>query len=84
MTIKDLFNKYRLEAEKNVRNNELNTIVYMSGSKIKKSKLQKMLDNYKDNSSLDCELGIIDKSIHDFEMKAAEILEKSLEHYETY
>lgn len=84
MTIKELFNKYRLEAEKNVRNNKLNTIVYMSGSKIRKTKLQKMPDNYKDTSCLDCELGVIDKSIHDFEMKAAGILEKSLEYYEIY
>lgn len=81
MKIEEIFRQARCEAEKNVRNNELNTIVYMSGSKQKKSKMEKMLKKYKEDSELDCELGVINKEIHDFEMKAAKILEKSLENY---
>lgn len=81
MTIAEVFRKARCEAEKNVRNNELNTIVYMSGSKQKKSRMEKMLKEYKEDSALDCELGVISKDIHEFEMKAAEILEKSLENF---
>lgn len=81
MTIAEVFRQARCEAEKNVRNNELNTIVYMSGSKQKKSKMEKMLKKYKEDSELDSELGVISKEIHDFEMKAAAILEKSLENY---
>lgn len=81
MTIKEIFRQARCEAEKNVRNNELNTIIYMSGSKQKKSKMKKMLKEYKEESALDCELGVISRDIHEFEMKAAEILEKSLEKF---
>lgn len=81
MTIKEIFRQARCEAENNVRNNELNTIVYMSGSKQKKSRMEKMLKEYKEDSTLDCELGVISKDIHEFEMKAAEILEKSLENF---
>ena len=81
MTITEIFRQARCEAEKNVRNNELNTIVYMSGSKQKKNKMEKMLKQYKEDSKLDCELGVISKDIHEFEMKAAEILEKSFANF---
>ncbi len=81
MTIAEVFRQARCEAEKNVRNNELNKITYMSGSKQKKSKMEKMLKKYKEDSILDCELGVISKDIHEFEMKVAEILEKSLENF---
>ena len=47
MTIAEIFRQARCEAEKNVRNNELNTIVYMSGSKKKKNKMEKMLKQYR-------------------------------------
>lgn len=81
MTIAEAFKQARCEAEKNVRNNELNTIIYMSGSKQKKSKMEKMLKKYREDSILDRELGVISKEKHDFEMKGAAILEKSLENY---
>lgn len=81
MKISEIFRLARCEAEKNVRNNELNTIVYMSGTKNKKSKMEKMLKEYVENSTLDCELGVISQDIHEFEMKAAAILEKSLENF---
>lgn len=84
MTVKEMFNKDRLEAEKFVRYNELNTVIYMSGSKLKKHKYEKLLDDYVENSKLDCELGVITKEIHEFEMKAAEILKKSLEFFVVY
>ena len=79
-----MFNKDRLEAEKFVKYNELNTVIYMSGSKLKKSKYEKLLDEYVENSKLDCGLGVITKEIHEFEMKAAEILKKSLEFFVVY
>ncbi|VEJ94975.1 Uncharacterised protein [uncultured Blautia sp.] len=84
MTVKEMFNKDRLEAEKFVRYNELNTVIYMSGSKLKKSKYEKLLDEYVENSKLDCELGVITKEIHEFEMKAADILKKSIENFIVY
>lgn len=83
-TIAEVFRQARLEAEKNVRNNELNTIVYMSGTKNKKTKMESLLKKYREDSKMDCEPGVINKEIHDFEMKAAEILEKSLEHFEIF
>ncbi|MBP3577484.1 MAG: hypothetical protein J6K15_05165 [Lachnospiraceae bacterium] len=79
--IEEVFKEARCEAEKNVRNNELNTIVYMSGTKNKKTKLEKLLKKYIENSKTDYELGVIAEEIHIFEMSAAKILEKSLENY---
>lgn len=40
-TIEEDFRQARWEAENNVRCGKLNTIVYMSGSKIKKTKMEK-------------------------------------------
>lgn len=84
MTVKEMFNKDRVEAEKYARCNKLDTVVYMSGSKIKKSKYKKLLNDYIENSKIDYELGVIAKDIHEFEMKAAEILKKSLEFFVIY
>lgn len=64
-----------------MKNNELNTIVYMSGTKNKKTAMEKMLKAYKEDSELDRELGVISKEEYEIEAKAAEILEKSLENY---
>lgn len=84
MTVKEMFNEDRLEAETLVRRNELNSIIYMSGSKIKKNKYEKLLNEYIENSKLDCELGVITEDIHEFEMKAADILKKSVENFIVY
>lgn len=84
MTVKEMFNEDRLEAETLVRRNELNSIIYMSGSKIKKNKYEKLLNEYIENSKLDCELGVIAEDIHEFEMKAADILKKSVENFIVY
>lgn len=84
MTVKEMFNGNRLEAERIVRINELDSVIYMSGSKIKKSKYEKLLNEYIENSKLDCEHGVIAGDIHEFEMKVAEILKKSLENFIVY
>ena len=83
-TIEEDFRQARCEAEKNVRCGEMNTIVYMSGSKIKKTKMEKMLNRYREDSKTDYELGVIAKEIFDFEQKGAEILKKSIEHFVIY
>ena len=84
MTAKEMFNKDRLEAERLVRSNKLDTVIYMSGSNIKKSKYEKFLNQYIENSKIDYELGVIEKGIHEFEMSAAEILKKSLDLFIIY
>lgn len=81
MTAKEEFRKARCEAESHVKRNELNFIVYMSGTKRKKTMLEKNLRKYREDSNLNFELGVISEEIHDFEMKACEILEKSIKNY---
>ena len=84
MTVKEMFNKDRLEAERLVRLNKLDTVIHMSGSKIKKSKYENFLNEYIENSKIDYELGVIEKGIHEYEMNAAEILKKSLNLFIVY
>lgn len=84
MTIKEMFNKDRLEAERLVRSNKSDTVIYMSGNKVKKTKYEKLLNEYVENSKIDYELGVIEKGIHEFEMSAAEVLKKSLELFIIY
>ena len=43
--------------------------------------LEKLLIEYKENSNLDFDLGVIDKERHDIEMRIYEILKKSIESY---
>ena len=43
--------------------------------------LEKLLIEYKENSNLDFDLGVIDKERHDIEMRIYEILKKSIEIY---
>lgn len=84
MTIKEMFNKDRLEAERLVRSNKSDTVIYMSGNKVKKTKYEKLLNEYAENSKIDYELGVIEKGIHEFEMSAAEVLKKSIELFIIY
>lgn len=84
MTIKEMFNKDRLEVERLVRSNKSDTVIYMSGSKVKKTKYEKLLNEYVENSKIDYELGVIEKGIHEFEMSVAEVLKKSLELFIIY
>ncbi len=81
MTVKEVFRKAQREAEDCIKNNELNVIVYMSGTKNKRTMLEKLLKEYKEDSDLDFELGVISKDVHDFEMKSYEIIKKSIENY---
>lgn len=46
--------------------------------------LEKLLIEYKENSNLDFDLGVIDKERHDIEMRIYEILKKSIESYTIY
>lgn len=81
MTAKEVFQKAQREAEDCIKNNELNVIVYMSGTKNKRTMLEKLLAKYKEDSDLDFELGVISKDVHDFEMKSYEIIKKSIANY---
>lgn len=84
MTAKEIFRKAQRDAEEYVKKNELNIIVYMSGTKNKRTMLEKLLKEHKEDSDLDFELGVINKDIHDFEMKIYEIIRKSIENYILY
>lgn len=81
MTVKEVFRKAQREAEDYIKNNELNVIVYMSGTKNKRTMLEKLLKEYKEESDLDFRLSVISKEVHDFEMKSYEIIKKSIENY---
>ena len=78
MTAKEIFKKSLRDAEEYAKKNELNFIVYMSGTKNKRTMLEKLLIEYKENSNLDFDLGVIDKERHDIEMRIYEILKKSI------
>lgn len=84
MTAKEIFRKAQRDAEEYVKKNELNFTVYMSGTKNKRTMLEKLLKEYKENSDLDFELGVISKDVHDFEMRIYVILKKSIENYILY
>ena len=84
MTAKEIFRKAQRDAEEYVKKNEMNFTVYMSGTKNKRTMLEKLLKEYKENSDLDFELGVISKDVHDFEMRIYVILKKSIENYILY
>lgn len=84
MTAKEIFRKAQRDAEEHVKKNELNFIVYMSGTKNKCTMLENLLKEYKEDSDLDFELGVSSKESHDFEMRIYEILKKSIENYILY
>ena len=84
MTAKEIFRKAQRDAEEYVKKNELNFTVYMSGTKNKRTMLEKLLKEYKENSDLDFELGVVSKDVHDFEMRIYVILKKSIENYILY
>lgn len=80
--IKDMFEDFRRECEKIVRNNQKDTIVYLSGSKIKRSKFNRLIEKYNEDSALDYELGI--NVCRDFEIKAYNVMKRSMEHFQVY
>mgnify|MGYP007098665504 CR=1 FL=1 len=84
MTAKEIFSKAQREAEEYAKKNEMNFVVYMSGTKNKRTMLEKLLKEYKEDSDLDFGLGVIGKERHDIEMRIYEILKKSIESYTIY
>ena len=84
MTIKEIFRKAQRDAEEYAKKNEMNFIIYMSGTKNKRTMLEKLLKEYKENSNLDFDLGVINKERYDIEMRIYEILKKSIENYTIY
>lgn len=84
MTAKEIFRKAQRDAEEYAKKNELNFVVYMSGTKNKRTMLENLLKEYKEDSDLDFELGVIAKERHDVEIKIYEILKKSIENYTIY
>ena len=81
MTIKEIFRKAQRDAEEYAKKNEMNFIIYMSGTKNKRTMLEKLLKEYKEDSNLDFDLGVINKERYDIEMRIYEILKKSIESY---
>lgn len=84
MTIKEIFRKAQRDAEEYAKKNEMNFIIYMSGTKNKRTMLEKLLKEYKEDSNLDFDLGVINKERYDIEMRIYEILKKSIENYTIY
>lgn len=67
------------------KNNSRNDIsYYLSGSKKKRTMLYEMLEKFIDDAKIDYELGILCMEEYHVEMKAAEIIKKSLENYRMY
>ena len=84
MTIKEIFRKAQRDAEEYAKKNEMKFIIYMSGTKNKRTMLEKLLKEYKEDSNLDFDLGVINKERYDIEMRIYEILKKSIENYTIY
>lgn len=83
--IKEVFNDM-VRAAKAIADDldDINYSFYVSGSKAKKTKLEKMLKKYIEDSDLDYELGIINHDEHFKEMTIAKIIENSLKNYVIY
>ena len=82
MTIKDMFEDFRRECEKIVRLNKTETVVYVSGTKQKRTKFERLIEKYNSDSELDFELGI--NACRDFEIKAYNVMKRSMEHFQVY
>lgn len=80
--IKELFNDL-IRNSKTIfeKENDINYSWYLSGSKAKKTKLEKMLAKFIEDSDLDFELGIINQDEHFKEMSVAKIIDNSINNY---
>lgn len=61
-----------------------NTIPYLSGTKNKRTRMYKEVNRYESDARIDYEVGAINKSEYEFEMKAIRLLEKALANYSVY
>ena len=61
-----------------------NTIPYLSGTSNKRTKMYKEVSRYESDARIDYELGVINKSEYEFEMKAIRLLERALANYSVY
>ena len=64
-----------------VRKGEDNTLVYLSGTINKRTRMYKEISRYETYANIDYELGIISKKEYDIEIKAIRLFEQSLANY---
>lgn len=83
MTIQQMFDDFRRDCEKAVRQNLLDTAIYVSGTKQKETKFNALIEKYESDSKLDLDLGIND-TMREFEQKAYVIMKKSMKFYKRY
>lgn len=78
----EAFTSFRRHAEQIARTNEMNTVIYVSGTKNKKTYFEKMIEKYEADSKLDFELGI--NETREIEQKAYVIMVNSVARFEIY
>lgn len=57
---------------------------YLYGTRIKKTKMYKEVERYRNNAKIDYELGIIKKDEYDTEIAACRMFEKALSNYSIF
>lgn len=57
---------------------------YVSGSKTKRNKFNRLIEKYRKNIDIDLQLGIIGEEQKDSHLKVYEIMKKSMEFYKEY
>lgn len=80
MTTDEMFKKLKICVVKNIKTSN-NVLPYMSGTKHKKTMLEKKIDKYKFDAKLDHELGVIDDSRFDLESQIADEMLKALDFF---
>lgn len=78
------FEDFRRQAEQIARNNEMNTVIYLSGSKNKRTHFMQLIGVYEENSKIDFDFAIIDKSEREIEQRAYTIMVNSVARFEIY
>lgn len=83
-TIQEMFTEFRRECEKYARLNELDIAIYISGTKNKKTKFEKLINKFWEDSKLDFDLKIINKEKFKKDYYTYNIMKTSLNHYQLY
>lgn len=72
------------EIKHQVKQGNEKILLYLSGSKNKRTAMYKEVARYEKDANIDFELGIIEKDEYEIEIKSVKIFEQSLANYTTY
>lgn len=82
MTTEQRFREMKYAAERSLRGDKLQC--YLSGHKNTKTRLEKMVKRYKEDSEIDYELGVISKETYDYEIAIHDLMVENLKNFNIY